>query len=139
MSISSIPSSLCLSVRSSMHTIPLLSLTLQLFSTKNGKEINQEILISGIKWSATQVFFFFVRWANLISPSLRKTKTMETPWNRRYYFEVFPPFGPPNIGERRITFAKSYGIKVRCRGGHDGEHVGNWGTYWEPDESRSRN
>jgi hypothetical protein len=28
------------------------------------------------------------------------------------------------VGERR-TFAKAYGIKVRCYGEHVGEHIGN--------------
>ncbi len=33
---------------------------------------------------------------------------------------IVPPFGPNNIGERRTTFAKTYGLKVRCL---YGEHV----------------
>jgi hypothetical protein len=39
------------------------------------------------------------------------------------------------MGERRTTFAKVYGMKVRCYV----EHVelentlGTWGTYWESD------
>ncbi len=35
------------------------------------------------------------------------------------------PIWPMYIGERRTTFAKAYGIKVRCYG----EHVG--GAHWE--------
>jgi hypothetical protein len=35
----------------------------------------------------------------------------------------------------RTTFAKAYGIKVRCYGEHVGEHIGNLGnilrTHWE--------
>jgi hypothetical protein len=31
------------------------------------------------------------------------------------------------IGERRTTFAKAYGIKVRYYGEHVGEHIGNQG------------
>jgi len=58
-----------------------------------------------------------------------------------------PPFWPTYIGERRTTFAKTYGIKVRCYGKRVGEHIGNilgtienlkersgntLGTFWEP-------
>jgi len=33
------------------------------------------------------------------------------------------------IGESMITFAKAYGIKVKCYG----KHIGNlMGTHWEP-------
>jgi len=32
---------------------------------------------------------------------------------------------PTYIGERRTTFAKAYGIKVRCYGENVGEHIGN--------------
>ncbi len=35
---------------------------------------------------------------------------------------IVPPLGPAYIGERRTTFAKAYGIKVRCL---NGEHIGN--------------
>jgi hypothetical protein len=39
-----------------------------------------------------------------------------------------PPPWPNYIGEKRTTFAKAYGIKVRCYG----EHFGNLkGTYCE--------
>ncbi len=39
-----------------------------------------------------------------------------------------PSLWPTYIGERRTTFAKAYGIKVRCYG----EHIGNrMGTHWE--------
>jgi len=34
--------------------------------------------------------------------------------------------------KRRTTFAKAYGIKVRCYGEHVGEHIENlMGTHWE--------
>jgi len=46
-----------------------------------------------------------------------------------------PPLWPSYIGERRTTFAKAYGIKVRCSREHVGEHNGNMGehggTHWE--------
>jgi hypothetical protein len=37
-------------------------------------------------------------------------------------------FGPPITDERRTTFAKAYGIKVRCYGEHAEEHSGNLGN-----------
>jgi hypothetical protein len=37
------------------------------------------------------------------------------------------PLWHNSIGERRTTFAKAYGIKVRCYGGNVGEHIGNLG------------
>jgi hypothetical protein len=36
-----------------------------------------------------------------------------------------PALWPTYIGEMRTTFAKAYGIKVRCYGEHVGEHIGN--------------
>jgi hypothetical protein len=43
-----------------------------------------------------------------------------------------PPLWPSYIGERRTTFAKAYGIKVRWYGEHVGEHLGDlMGTHWE--------
>jgi hypothetical protein len=36
------------------------------------------------------------------------------------------PLWATYIGERRTTFAKAYGIKVRCY------RKTCWGTYWEP-------
>jgi hypothetical protein len=53
---------------------------------------------------------------------------METPQNRRLYFEVFSssPFAHLlYIGERRTPFSKAYGIKVRWYGEHIGENIGN--------------
>jgi hypothetical protein len=37
----------------------------------------------------------------------------------------FLPLWPTYIGDKRRTFAKAYGIKVRCYGEHVGEHIGN--------------
>jgi hypothetical protein len=36
-----------------------------------------------------------------------------------------PPLWPTSLGERRTTFAKAYGIKMRCYGEHVGEHMRN--------------
>ncbi len=42
---------------------------------------------------------------------------------------VVLPFWPAYIGERITTFAKAYGIKVRCLNGEDvGEHIVNLGN-----------
>jgi hypothetical protein len=38
-----------------------------------------------------------------------------------------PALWPSYIGERRTTFTKAYGIKVRYYGEHVGEHIGNQG------------
>ncbi len=39
---------------------------------------------------------------------------------------IVPPIRPSYIGERRTTFAKPYGLQVRCLyGEHVGEHIGN--------------
>jgi hypothetical protein len=55
---------------------------------------------------------------------------MEVPQNKRFCFDyVVPPLRPGYIGERRTTFAKAYGIKVRCLNGeHVGEHIVNLGN-----------
>jgi hypothetical protein len=39
-----------------------------------------------------------------------------------------PPVWPTYIGERRTTFGKAYGIKVRWHGEHVGEHIENLGN-----------
>jgi len=46
-----------------------------------------------------------------------------------------PPTWPTYyVGERRTTFAKAYGIKVRCYGKHVGNTLGTLGTSWEPSD-----
>jgi len=62
---------------------------------------------------------------------------------RRYQIEGYVlkyrvhPLWRTYIGERRTTFAKTYGIKVRCYEEHVREHIRNMGnilrTYWEPE------
>jgi hypothetical protein len=39
-----------------------------------------------------------------------------------------PPLWPTYIGERRTTFAKAYGIKVKCYGKHVKEHIESFGN-----------
>jgi hypothetical protein len=81
---------------------------------------------------------------------------MEAQKNRRLYFILkyrVPPLWPTYIGKRRTTFAKAYGIKVRCYGEHVGEHNGNlknlmrfhWEvernivkTHWEPRKNEKK-
>jgi len=73
-------------------------------------------------------------------PITQKNETVEAPQNRKFYFEykVFPLW-PTYIGERRTTFAKTYGIKVRCYGEHVGEHIRNSiGTHWELGRNKSK-
>jgi hypothetical protein len=42
---------------------------------------------------------------------------------------IVPPLGPTYIGERRTTFVKAQGLKVRCLyGEHVGEHIVNLGN-----------
>jgi hypothetical protein len=52
----------------------------------------------------------------------KKNKKFEPPNIEGYILKyIVLPLWPIYIGERRITFAKAYGIKVRCYG----EHVGD--------------
>jgi hypothetical protein len=72
---------------------------------------------------------FSLQQANLIGPSLRKKKKKKKILNlsniEGYILKyVGPPLWPSYIGERRITFAKAYGIKVRCYGEHVGDIFG---------------
>jgi len=61
----------------------------------------------------------------LIGPSFQKKEIMETPQNKRLYFELYnSSLWPTYIGERRTPFSKAYkSEKVwrKC-----------WGKYWEP-------
>jgi hypothetical protein len=51
---------------------------------------------------------------------------METPQNKRLYFELtVPRLWPTYIGEKRTPFSKAYGIKVRRYGKNVGENIGN--------------
>ncbi len=66
----------------------------------------------------------------MIGPSLNKNENMEAPQNR------VPLLWPTYIGERRTTFAKVYGIKVRCNGENVWEQFGELDgnimrTHWE--------
>jgi hypothetical protein len=65
----------------------------------------------------------------LIGPSLKKKKIWRLPKVEGFIFKYrVPLLWPTYIGERRTTFAKAYGIKVRCYGEHVGKHIGNLGN-----------
>jgi len=72
-------------------------------------------------------FFFNKRiWLAHLS---NKTKLPKHSKIESYTLKYMVPALWPNkyIGERRTTFAKAYGIKVRYYGEHVGEHIGNQG------------
>jgi len=74
---------------------------------------------------------FFLQWANLVGPSLKKTETMEVAKFEDFFLKLsFPPHWPTYIGERRTTIAKACGIKVRCYWELFEEHVSNLGSHW---------
>jgi hypothetical protein len=55
----------------------------------------------------------------------KKKKLLSLPNTEGYILEfLVPPLWPTYIGERSITFAKAYGIKVRCYGEHVGDIFG---------------
>jgi hypothetical protein len=65
----------------------------------------------------------------LIGPSLKKNKIWKLPIIEGFILKYkVPLLWPTYIGERRRTFAKTYGIKVRCYGEHVRKHIGNLGN-----------
>jgi hypothetical protein len=85
------------------------------------------------------LFIFVFAASQFDWPSLKKIETMKLPKVEGCILKYFvPPLWHTYIGESRTTFAKAYGIKVRCYGEHVGEHwelgkdIGNlMGTHWE--------
>jgi hypothetical protein len=68
----------------------------------------------------------------LIGPSFKKIETLEAPQNARFYLNHrVPSLWPNYIGERRPTFAKTYGRKMRCYWELFGEHVRNLGANFD--------
>jgi hypothetical protein len=60
----------------------------------------------------------------------QNTETMGAPKIEVSILEYrVPPLWPAYIHERRTTFAKACGIKVRCYREHVGEQILTWGTY----------
>jgi small-conductance mechanosensitive channel len=86
-----------------------------------------------IRWGAFQVQICFLQWANLIRSSLKKTMKL---WRLPNIESRIPSLWPRYIGERRTTFAKAYGIQLRCYWEHFGERMGNLKHilkfWWEP-------
>jgi len=66
----------------------------------------------------------------LIGPSLiKKKKLWRLPKIEGSILKYrVPPLWPTYVGERRTTFVKAFGIKVRCYWELFGEHVRNLGT-----------
>jgi hypothetical protein len=94
--------------------------------------------------------FLILQWANLIGPSLIKMKLQRLPKIKGCILKYrVPLLWPTYIGETRTTFAKAYGIEVKCYGKHIG-NLGNlmgthWelkgdivGTHWEPEENEKK-
>ncbi len=84
------------------------------------------------------LFYFFFPMSQFDRPTTQKIKIKlwSLPRIERSILNYkVPPLWPSSIGERRTTFAKAYGIKVRCYGENVGEHIGNLGnilgTHWE--------
>jgi len=80
-------------------------------------------------------FIYLLQQANLIGPSLITNKKLwRFPKIKGFILKYRNPFlWFIYIVESMITFAKAYGIKVRCYGKHVGEYIGNlMGTHWEP-------
>jgi hypothetical protein len=82
-----------------------------------------------IRWGASQVqfYFFWLKWDHWIDQSLKKKwNFLSCPKEKVLVWSIeFLPFGP---SERRIKFAKAYGIKVRCYWELFGKRVRNLGT-----------
>jgi len=89
-------------------------------------QVNRSVNID-TRYLPTYFFIFLGRQVNLIGPLLPKNETMEAPQKKRLCFDVHSSSVQPTyIGERRTTFAKAYGIKVRCLyGEHAREHIEN--------------
>jgi hypothetical protein len=87
----------------------------------------------------------------LIGPSRKKTKNLRRLPKIKFSILKYrlPPVWPSYIGERRTTFGKAYGIKVRCHG-ELGEHIENLmgthlelkrnivRTHWEPGKMKKK-
>ncbi len=87
-----------------------------------------------IKWGSSQVhFFLFCNEPIWLAHHLTKLKLWRLPKIKGYILKYrVPPLWSTYIGERRTTFAKAYGIIVKCYGKHIGENIENlMGTHYE--------
>jgi hypothetical protein len=67
--------------------------------------------------------------ANLIGSLVKKNETLEAPKIQGSILKYgVPPLWFTYICKWRRTYAKAYGIKVRCYGENVGDHIGNLGT-----------
>jgi hypothetical protein len=65
----------------------------------------------------------------LIGSPLKKTETVGSPKIEGSIMKYgISPLWSTYISKRRRTFAKAYGIKVRCYGENVGDNIGNLGT-----------
>jgi hypothetical protein len=94
-----------------------------------------------IRWGASQVQFFKFIYCNKPIGLAHHSKKKWNYGGSSLKYSV-PPLWPTYIGERRITFGKADGIKVRCYGEHVTEHIGNLGnivrTHWEPGKKQNK-
>jgi hypothetical protein len=69
---------------------------------------------------------FFIATSQFDWPITQKKRATEAPKIEGSILKWrVPALWPIYIGERRTTFVKAYGIKVRCYGEHVGEHIEN--------------
>ncbi len=90
------------------------------------------LLINYMRCLPSSIIFLFIYLAHHSKINLKINKLWRLPKIEGFILKCrVPPLWPTYIGERRTTFAKVNGIKVRCYG----EHIGNLGnifeTWWE--------
>jgi hypothetical protein len=83
-----------------------------------------------IRWGASQVqFLIYSNEPILLGHHSENKETCRLPQIGDFILKYrVPPYLPSYKGERRTTFAKAYGIKVRCYRELFGEHVRNLGN-----------
>jgi hypothetical protein len=75
------------------------------------------------------ILISFFAMSQLDWPIIKKMKLWRLPKIKGYFLKYrVPPFWPTYIGERRTTFVKAFGIKVRYYWEFLGEHVRSLGT-----------
>jgi len=75
------------------------------------------------------LFYFISTTCQFDWPITQKNEAMETPQNKRFYFEVYSSSPLAQIyRKKRTPFSKAYMIKVRWYGKHVGENIANLGN-----------